>query len=140
MWNYGVSLLIACFACASVAVSMPSSASAQTATATGTQSFQTVLPGKINVQVFSLQISNTLLIPMTLTSVRFKNTSVASGGTGATQAQLDAELGQPRLYQGTTLLKQSTASGGYLTFSGLNVAINMLGSVTVVVVTDIPLT
>jgi len=114
-------------------------------TVTGSQTFQTLPPGRANALCFTLAISNPNLLGLTLQSVRFTNKSPLVPGT---QAQVDAELGMPRLYRDTgngtfqpgtdAFLKQSTASGGFLTFSGLNVAIGAMGSVTLFVATDIP--
>ena len=122
-------------------VALPNPASA--VTVSGSQSFQTLLPGRANALCFTLTISNAL--PITLQAVRFTNKSLGPGN----QAQLDAELGQPRLYQDSNgngafdsadvFLLQSSASAGLLPFSPLNVAIPGLGSVTLFVVTDIPL-
>ena len=131
------------FLCSSLAlVALPNAAHA--VTASGSQSFQTLLPGRTNALCFTLTISTTL--PVTLQGIRLTNKSLGAGG----QTKLDAELGQPRLYRddGTKAfepaadesLAQSAASGGILQFSPLNVAIPAFGSVTLFVVTDIPLT
>jgi hypothetical protein len=125
-------------------MSAPSPASGQSYSVTGAQSFQTLLPGQGNAQCFTLTITNTL-VPLTLQSVRFTNRTL--GAPGTPQAQLDAELGQPRLYRDTgsgafdttdTFVKQSSATGGILLFSGLSVAVPALGTVRLFVVTDIP--
>jgi len=123
---------------------MSTPAWAVTFSATGSQTFQTLLPGKPNALCFTLTITSSNLLPVTLQSVRFTNRSAGAG----TQAQLDAELGQPRLYRDTgggvfdptidTPLLQKQASGGILLFSPLSVSIPALGSVTLFVATDIP--
>src|SRR5467141_3474549 len=126
------------------ALSMSAPAPAAAATVAGSQTFQTLLPGQTKALVFTLTVSSPLQV--TLQSVRFTNKTVGAGGT---QAQLNAELGQPRLildngngtYQAgadTSVLKQATASGGSLLFSGLGVVVPTLGSVALFVVTDIP--
>ncbi|HEY2924066.1 MAG TPA: hypothetical protein VGJ98_03800, partial [Candidatus Eisenbacteria bacterium] len=128
-------------------MSGPSPASGQSYSVTGAQTFQTLLPGQGNAQCFTLTITNTL-VPLTLQSVRFTNKTL--GAPGTPQAQLDAELGQPRLYldrdgsatfqpgADSPSLSQATASGGILLFSGLSVAVPALGTVRLFVVTDIP--
>lgn len=113
------------------------------ATVSGSQTFQTLLPGQTNALCFTLTISTSL--PVTLQGVRFTNRSLGPGN----QSKLDAELGQPRIYlddgdktfnpAADDSLTQTAASGGVLRFSPLNVAIPALGSVTLFVVTDIPL-
>ena len=128
-----------------VLAALPAAAPAVTVTVSGSQNFQTLMPGHADALCFTLTISSSL--PVTLQSVRFKNRSLGPGN----QPRLDAELGQPRLYRDSngdsvfqstvdTLLEQSSASGGVLRFSGLNVAIPALGSVTLFVGTNIPLT
>jgi hypothetical protein len=128
-------------------MSAPSTALGQlSVTVTGTQTLQTLLPGQANALCFTLTISNPNLLGLTLQSVRFTNKSLGPG----TQGQLDAELGQPRLYLDTgsgtfqpgtdTFLMQSTAAGGFLQFSGLNVAISAFSSATLFVATGIPTT
>jgi len=124
----------------------PSAAIAQlSVTVTGTQTLQTLLPGQTNALCFKVVISNPNLLGLTLQSIRFTNKTVGPG----TQAQLDAELGQPKLYRDSgdgvfqpvgdgPALMQTTASGGFLTFSGMSVAIASFGSVTLFVATDIP--
>ena len=121
------------FLCVS-AMALPSTALAQlSVSVTGTQTLQTLLPGQTNALCFKVVISNPNLLGLTLQSIRFTNKTLGPG----TQAQLDAELGKPRLYRdtgdgnfqpGDALLEQSTASGGFLTFSGLSVAIASFGS------------
>ena len=117
---------------------------AHAVTVSGSQSFQTLLPGRTDALCFTLTISNAL--PITLQAVRFTNKSVGAGNQG----QLDAELGQPRLYLDSNgnsafdpatdaFLTQSAASGGILEFDSLSVAVPALGSVTLFVVTNIPL-
>ena len=117
---------------------------AVTYSVTGSQTLQTLHPGDPNAVCFKVTITSSHILPVTLQSIRFKNLSAGSG----TQAQLDPELGSPGLYRDTgsgafeagtdPLQKQSTASGGYLLFSGLNVNVPALGSVTLFVVTNIP--
>ena len=119
---------------------------AVTYSVTGSQTFQTIEPGHANALCFTVTITSSHILPVTLQSIRFKNLSV---GSGATQAQLDQELGSPRLYRDTgsgafeavsdSLMKQSSASGGYLLFSApANASIPALGSITLFVVTNIP--
>src|SRR5439155_7194853 len=119
---------------------------AVTYSVTGSQTFQTIEPGHANALCFTVTITSSHIMPVTLQSIRFKNLSV---GSGATQAQLDQELGSPRLYRDTgsgafeagsdSLMKQSSASGGYLLFSApANASIPALGSITLFVVTNIP--
>ncbi|HZE20225.1 MAG TPA: hypothetical protein VE402_08900, partial [Candidatus Angelobacter sp.] len=133
--------MVACLCSALALAALPPGASA--VTVSGSQTSQTLLPGRANALCFTLTISNAL--PITLQSVRFTNRSLGPGN----QNQLDAELGQPRLYRdangnstfdpGTDdSLAQSSASGGSLRFSSLNVAVPALGSVTLFVVTNIP--
>src|SRR5882762_10115790 len=133
--------VVACLCSALALAALPPGASA--VTVSGSQTSQTLLPGRANALCFTLTISNAL--PITLQSVRFTNRSLGPGN----QNQLDAELGQPRLYRdangnstfdpGTDdSLAQSSASGGSLRFSSLNVAVPALGSVTLFVVTNIP--
>lgn len=122
---------------------------AVTVSVTGSQTFQTLQPGQQNALCFTLTLTSGHLLPVTLTAVRFTNKTVGPG----TQAQLDAELGRARLYRdtgsgafepgptptGDAPLAQSTASGGFLTFSGFNppVTLPALGSITLFVVTNI---
>ena len=100
-----------------VLAALPAAAPAVTVTVSGSQNFQTLMPGHADALCFTLTISSSL--PVTLQSVRFKNRSLGPGN----QPRLDAELGQPRLYRDSngdsvfqstvdTLLEQSSASGG----------------------------
>ncbi len=117
---------------------------AVTYSVTASQTLQTLHPGDPNAVCFKVTITSSHILAVTLQSIRFKNLSAGSG----TPAQLDLELGSPGLYRDTgsgvfeagtdPLQKQSTASGGYLLFSGLNVNVPALGSVTLFVVTNIP--
>ncbi len=118
---------------------------AVTGSVSATQSFQTLVPGKTNALCFTVTISSSNLLPVTLQSLRFTNRSAGPG----TQAQLDAELGAAVLYRdagaagfqgpGTdTSLLTSSASGGALLYSPLNVSIPAFGSVTLFVATQIP--
>ena len=117
---------------------------AVTYSVTGSQTLQTLHPGDPYAVCFNVTITSSHVLPVTLQSIRFKNQSAGPG----TSAQLDAELGSPGLFRDTgsgvfeagtdPLQKQSTASGGYRLFSGLNVSVPALGSVTLFVVTNIP--
>jgi len=124
-----------------------SAAQAVTFSATGSQTFQTLAPGRTGAVCFTVTVSHMNLVAVTLQSIRFTR---KAGGPG-TQAQLDAELGAARLYRdgntngtfdpGTdpSVSAATAASGGTLFFSPLNVSIPAVGSVTLFVVTDIPL-
>jgi len=114
---------------------------------TGSQTFRTALPGEPDVQCFTLRLASNTLFPATLQRVEFSNRSAGPGS----QAQLDAELGQPRLYRddGDGVLEpggadgqplaQASAAGGVLVFASLSVTVPAFGSVTLLVGTDIPL-
>lgn len=125
-------------------------AQAVTFSATGSQTLQTLEPGHANANCFTVAISHSNVMPVTLQSIRFTR---KPGGPG-TQAQLDAELGDPnhpKLYRDSNAngifepgtdpsVGSSTASGGVLLFNGLNVSIPAFGSVTLFLATDIPTT
>jgi hypothetical protein len=113
----------------------------------GSQTFRTALPGEPDIQCFTLRLTSNLVLPVTVGRIEFTNRSAGPG----TQAQLDAELGHPRLYSddGDGVLEpggadglplaEASAAGGVLVFAPLNVTVPALGSVTLLVGTDVPL-
>src|SRR5882672_6728977 len=121
---------------------------AVTYSVTGSQTLQTLRPGQANALCFKVTITSSHVLAVNLTSIRFKNLSVAA------PAQLDADLGSPKLYlddgdgvfepgagagRDGAPVKQSAAAGGYLLFSSISgVSIPALGSATLFVATDIP--
>ncbi len=124
---------------------IPSSATLLSLTVGATQTPRVASPGAADLLLLSITITNNdPLFPRSLRSLRVTNTT---SGTGSV-AQKDAELGTCRLYRDTgngafdasdVLLKQSTASGGAVTFSSLDQSCPAGSTVRLLVVTNVPL-
>ncbi len=118
---------------------------ARAVTVSGSQLPGVVLPGAPNAGIFTLRLSHSGLLPVSLVGVTFQNTTQGPGST----AQLDGEMAKLRLYRddgdgafesaSDQFLAETTASSGEVAFSGFNLTMLSLISVTLHVDVDVAL-